>query len=581
MKNPRFACLLTILLSTLMLAQSNPVPLVNQPLIPDTIAPGGKGFTLTVNGTGFVAGAVVNWNGSARATTFVRKSRLRATILSSDIAKAGTASVTVTNPNPAGTSEGVFFPITRPVNLAASRSALAAGSSPMSGVTGDFRGNGKLDLAVTNFAGKKVSVFLGNGDGTFQPRVNYDVGRLPGSGIAAGDLRGDGRLDLVVANFGSNDVSVLLGNGDGSFQAAVNYDVETNPTWVVAADLNRDGKLDLIVANSNCTNGGPPCGAGTVSILLGNGDGTFQPQLVYDAGTNPDGVTAGDFNQDGNLDLAVANGNSVAPSTVSILLGNGDGTFQPPVSYPLNTNGASVATADFNHDGKLDLAVVDNIGLLSILLGNGDGTFRPRVDYPAGSFPWGYAGIGDFNEDGNLDIAVANGAAYGGPENLSVFLGNGDGTFQPQIQVATGTGPHGVIVGDFNGDGRLDLATPNYNDNTVTVLLQNGTAALSRASVHFGLQVLDTSSPTEKVTLTNIGSSTLNISRIAITGKDPGDFSEKTDCGASLPPGGHCILGVVFTPTQLGPRTAALTITDGDPSRPQSVLLSGVGVRRK
>ena len=560
-------------LSGVALAQ-NPVPLINQPVVPDTVAPGGTGFTLTVNGTGFVSGSKVNWNGTALATTFVSASQLTASVPASDIKKACTASVTVVNPTPGGgTSNSVFLPISLPVvDLVWKKSAFPAGSGPRSVATGDFNRDGKLDLAVSDPGSGNVSILLGKGNGTFQSPVSYPIGQGLYSLVAVADFNGDGKLDLVASNYASNNVSVLLGNGDGTFQAAVNYDVGTNPTYVAVADLNGDGNLDLAVSNQNCTNGGPPCGTGTVSILLGNGDGTFQPHLDYAAGSNPNSVAVGDFKGDGKLDLAIANGNSVDPSTVSILLGNGDGTFQAPVSYPLNTNGVSVATADFNHDGKLDLAVVDNIGLVSILLGNGDGTFQTRVDYPAGSFPGGI-GLGDFNEDGNVDLAVAN----GGSNTLSVFLGKGDGTFEPQIQISTGANPQGLVAGGFKQDGRLDLAVTNYNNNTVSILWQDGTVSLVPTNLEFGDQLVGSAS-TKTVKLTNVGSSALAITSIAITGTNAADFNQSNTCPASLVSKAYCTISVTLTPGQLGPLTASITLTDSGPGSPQSVSLSGFGV---
>src|SRR2546430_10661747 len=200
-------------------AQTNPVPLINQPLVPAATAPGGPGFTLRVNGTGFVSGALVNWNGSPRATTFVSGSELTASILASDIASASTASATVMSPGPGGgMSNIIFFEVTPPSSsISLSRSTLNASSGPDSIATADFNGDSKLDFAVANLFGNSVSIFLGNGDGTFQGHVDYPTGLGPDS-VVVRDFNGDGLFDVAVRSQDSNEVSVLLGNGDGTFQ---------------------------------------------------------------------------------------------------------------------------------------------------------------------------------------------------------------------------------------------------------------------------------------------------------------------------------------------------------------------------
>jgi DNA-binding winged helix-turn-helix (wHTH) protein len=449
-----------------------PVPLINRPLVPTTAGVGGPAFTLTVNGSGFVPGSLVNWNGQERATTFLNNSQLKASILALDIAKSGTVSVTVVNPGKgSGESNEVFFSVGGSgyiLNLI--RHDFFVGSRPDSVAVGDFNGDGKLDLAVANAGDGSVSILLGKGNGTFQSPMSYAAGQGPFSQVAVGDFNGDGKLDVVVSNFGSNNVSVLLGNGDGTFRAATQYSVGRHPSSVAVADVNGDGKLDLIVSNQNCTGGSTPCGVGTVSILLGNGDGTFREHVDYATGGNdPNWVAVGDFNADGKLDLAVANG-GVGPSSVSILLGNGDGSFQKAVLNSLGVNGVSVAAADFNGDGNLDLAVIDNMGWISIFLGNGDGTFQTRTDYyTSGSFPCGYIGIGDFSGNGTLDIAVAN----SGSNSVTILFGYGNGTFEPSgARFDTGLTPSGVAVGDFNGNGRLDLAVASRYGNAVSILSQ-------------------------------------------------------------------------------------------------------------
>jgi FG-GAP-like repeat len=338
--------------------------------------------------------------------------------------------------------------------------AYAVGSSPDAIVAGDFTGDGRLDLAVANSGDNTVSVLLGNGDGTFQPQVTYAVGSLPDA-IVAGDFNGNGRLDLAVANGGDNTVSVLLGNGDGTFQPQVTYAVGSGPDAIVAGDFTSDGRLDLGVANDSDN---------TVSVLLGNGDGTFQPQHTYAVGSDPRAIVAGDFTGEGRLDLAVSN---TFGDTVSVLLGNGDGTFQPQVIYAVAGDPQAIVAGDFNGDGHLDLAVAAGSDNVYLLLGNGDGTFQPQVAYAVGLAAVAIV-AGDFNGDGRLDLAVAIQGTFSSPGTVSVLLGNGDGTIERQVADAVLSGPAGIAPGDFTGDGRLDLAIANANDDTVSVLPGNG-----------------------------------------------------------------------------------------------------------
>jgi len=348
-----------------------------------------------------------------------------------------------------------------------------AGYNARSVVSGDFNGDGRDDLAVANQASGTLSVLLGDGDGTFQPPLTFTAGGSPVS-VAVGDFNGDGKPDLAVANYDSDDVSVLLGNGDGTFQAAQTFAVGHNPGSVAVGDFNADGKLDLAVANTNVYST-----SSTVSVLLGNGDGTFQPPLSFAAGAIPLSVAVGDFNGDGVLDMAVANMGQ-SPDFVSgvwVLLGNGDGTFQAALTFPVGRYLYSVAVGDFNGDGKLDLAVADyEYDSVSVLLGNGDGTFQPTLTFAAGDAPSSVA-VSDVNGDGRLDLVVTN----LGPYAASVLLGNGDGSFRAPLTSAAGTSPSSVAVGDFNGDGLKDLAVANSGEATVTIRLGNGDGTFQAA----------------------------------------------------------------------------------------------------
>ena len=257
-------------------------------------------------------------------------------------------------------------------------------------------------------------------------RTDYPTGANP-DGLIAADFNGDGKLDLAIANSADNTVTILLGNGDGTFTAAalLATGAGSAPQLPIAGDFDGDGKLDLATANQT---------EHTVSVLLGNGDGTFQPHVDYAAvpaaAATKDvaGVALGDFNRDGKLDLAVANPSN---NTVSVLIGNGDGTFQAPVSYATGNHPINFGVADLNGDGILDLAVANlNDRTVSILLGNGDGTFKPQVSYPTtGGALIGPTAVatGDFNGDGKVDLAITN----NGDNSVSILPGNGDGWYVP------------------------------------------------------------------------------------------------------------------------------------------------------
>jgi hypothetical protein len=338
------------------------------------------------------------------------------------------------------------------------------GNMPQSVAVGDFNGDGKADLVTANSGSSTVSVLLGTGDGTFAAAPNSPI-PLAGqpSFVAAGDFNHDGKLDLAVTlasqgpNGGPGAVEVLLGNGDGAFQTAPNISAP-NVASVAVGDFNRDGIPDLAVANS---------GNATVSVLLGTGNGTFgttfAPQQV---GPSPGSVAVGDFNRDGIPDLAVA---SRGNDTVGVWLGNGDGSFQPAPNSPVLVGGlpVSVTVGDFDHNGIPDLAVANrDEGTVSVLLGNGDGSFMRVHDVPVGSAPVSVT-VGDFDRNGISDLAVAS----RGNDTVSVLLGNGGsgGTFQPTTSYLAGNDPTAVAVGDFNQDGAPDLAVTSAIDNAVDV----------------------------------------------------------------------------------------------------------------
>ncbi|MEY2505962.1 MAG: hypothetical protein QOH01_291 [Verrucomicrobiota bacterium] len=354
-------------------------------------------------------------------------------------------------------------------------------------IAADFNGDGRPDLA--GGGGTGASIMLNNGDGTFGPKTDFPVGTWT-QDVAAGDFNGDGKMDLAVSLQDPQlSLAILLGTGTGSFGTPTYYPNASgfDAPQVLVSDFNNDGKLDVVIMHGmNCFNAS--CVPATVvTVLLGNGDGTFQPGRDIEAGTHPTAIALGDFNRDGIKDLAVGGGNT----ELSILMGVGDGSFalKPVMLLVPGGDLAScndVDVADFNRDGIEDIVVpLGNGDGNVVVLGNGDGTFRVFTRYldEAVSAPQSDA-IADFNGDGFLDIA--RGMADGLRGLIQVLHGNGDGTFQPIVRYAvpstlTNQGGGWVIAADFNGDSKPDLAL-EVRGNGATDIFLNTTGSTTPAA---------------------------------------------------------------------------------------------------
>ncbi len=294
---------------------------------------------------------------------------------------------------------------------------------------------------------------------TYLPRVTYTVGSRPAEARLV-DLSGDGDLDLVVENYNSNTVSVLLGNGDGTLAPKVDYATAAGPWSMAIGDVNGDGHIDVVTGNH---------AASSATVLINNGDGTFQAKVDYTTGigTNPECLRMGDVNGDGKLDIFTANAST---NNVSVLLNNGNGTFGAPSTFSTPTHPTSIDLCDLNGDGKQDLATANySAGSVSVLMGKGNGTFEAAVNYAVSGNPQMVLAA-DLNRDGKPDLATVN----WGTNTASILLNHGDGTYAAKADYAIGNGPYAFSVIDLNQDSAPDLVTTNNSANSVSILYGNG-----------------------------------------------------------------------------------------------------------
>jgi hypothetical protein len=675
MRSVRFVCLFVIVISMLVLAQSNRAPVVNQPNVMAQQRHPGLPLNLSQMPQGALLGqhrarafketAIGRGSSSsglnfAPAVPYDSGGRRAYSVRAADVNRDGKPDLVVTNQCVGDCTSGGIVSVLLGNGDGTFQAALTyttGGVGPLSVAVADVNGDGKPDLLVANEGGCGggngcVGVLLGNGDGTFQPVVTYGSGGSYATFVVVADINGDGKPDLMVTDLFANPddesglVGVLLGNGDGTFQPVLTYGSGGDYAYsVVVGDVNGDGKPDLAVANA-CVNNSCP-GNGTVDVLLGNGDGTFQAAVSYDSGgCNPDSVAGADVNGDGKLDLVVENmytgSGCTTNGNVGVLLGNGDGTFQPVLTYGSGgDNPISIAVGDVNGDGKPDLLVANFCangcngadGIVGVLLGNGDGTFQAAVSYDSGGYDAWSVAVADVNGDGKPDLAVANCGGWCGSPGSNGSVGvlmnssltptttaltsslNPSNFGQAVTFTATATALPGFDKSVPTGtvsfyDGTTNIGNSNLNSGVATLttstlavgthsmtatyngdtnfvpstsptlnqVVQGAIASLSPGSLNFGNQTAGITSSPQNVTLTNNGNINLTISLIQISGTNSGDFNQTNNCPSSLTPNNSCQIGVTFTPTTTGTRNAAVSVTDNAPGSPQSVSLTGVGV---
>ncbi len=376
----------------------------------------------------------------------------------------------------AGTGRAALFgpPTTIPV-----------GASPIRLAVADLNGDGRVDLAVPNRGSDSVSILIGNGSGGFATPTSVPLATAP-EAIATGDFDANGSVDLAISTQ-LGQVHVLLGNGGGGFAEApgspflLGTGTGNTSYGIIAADLNKDGKLDLAATAHD---------AAYVAVFLGIGNGTFSraPGSPHTSGAGPMSLVAGDVNGDGKLDLASsAEGTSTVPANnITVLLGTGTGDFTiaPGAPFAANNGPTGLAAGDFNEDGKLDLGCSHEAAAnVLVFTGAGDGTFTKQVTLTAGVRAFGVA-VADFDADGHLDIATAD----NGPGQTHVFHGNGAGAFTNAVgsPFVIAPAPAGIVAADLNRDRAIDLVFGNVGSASITILINQTVVPLPEGGVPSG-----------------------------------------------------------------------------------------------
>ncbi|CAF2520379.1 unnamed protein product [Rotaria sp. Silwood2] len=353
-------------------------------------------------------------------------------------------------------------------------------------ITSDFNNDTYLDIAIAFHLSDNVGILLGYGHGSFGVMMTYSTGnRSQPESLAVHDFNNDGRVDIVVVNSGTNDIGILLGYGNGSFATMIRYSTGENskPVAIVLTDINNDGRIDIVVTNSATKN---------IGILFGHGNLIFDDIIICPTGNNsrPQSVAVGDFDNDGQMDIVITNYHD---DSISIFLGYENGSFTTQVTYSAGYQSwpSWITVGDFNNDNRLDIATSNfNMNNVGIFLGNENGTFDPVRPFSTGdgSSPH-FVEARDFNNDGILDIAVAN---YG-TNNIVVLFGFGDGSFLLGTAYRTDleSAPYALAIGDFNDDSRLDIAVVNEKSNDISIFLGYGRefyAGVTSYNMGFGSQ---------------------------------------------------------------------------------------------
>jgi hypothetical protein len=459
------------MLTSCLMAQY-PNAFLNQPTTPDHAAPGSPDTQITVSGTNLFGNfdfrpyqGVLLWNGTPLNTTHVVGNQLVATIPASVLATAGTARVWIENTTDSNTLFFTVGPRVKYLSSSWNRRNYVIGGQTERQAIADVNGDGVLDIVSLDTQNNAIRVLMGKANGTFQNPVSYATGNGP-SGLVIGEFDNSGWPEIAVANYNDGTVSIFMSNYNGTFQNRVDYPVGRGPVALVSGDFENASYNDLAVVNSLDN---------TVTILQNDSIGDFTTLATLATGPNPVAITLGDFDRDGALDLAVTNFGNYAGNTVSIFYGWA-GIFPTRVDLTTDAGPQSVITADLNGDGILDLATANGCGhaatcgrpgTVSVLLGNGNRTFQSAVNYDAGSYPFAVVAA-NFRNGPALDLAVTDLDSG----NIDILYGTGHGTFVQGPLIPTNSRPTGLAVGDINNDGKLDLVVGGTSPSQLTIMTQ-------------------------------------------------------------------------------------------------------------